>query len=594
MKMDILYGRNTVMVRRRMLLVVLATVMTLECSLQGDLLAAEVATTESGHVENAAEASDESDFYIEDGFVTGYKGAGGVVTIPEGVTDIGDYAFSDCVNITDVIIPEGVKRIGFHAFENCNNLTSISIPTSIERIKEYAFMNCGKLTSIAIPKNVIEIGDYAFSGCNTLNISVDKKNSLYSSKDGVLYNKDQTTLICVVGERTSITIPEGVTSINAGAFCNCFELENITIPNSVNSIGEYAFANCTSLTSVIIPEGVTIIENDVFNQCVSLTSVTIPKGVTEIGSDAFFSCQSLESVMIPKGVTSIGAQAFAYCTKLNSVNIPKGVRYIYEEAFATCWKLNNVKIPSSVYLIGDEAFYDCRSLVSATISEGVEQIGARAFGSCGNLSDIIIPRTVTRIGDFAVGYIYDYEKCSNFEISCYRGTAGEEYAKTNEIEYELIDCKTHSFGEWETITPATCRKEGEKQRKCKVCGETEKRSITKLEHTYKKNRTVVATSKRKGYTIYKCFGCGCKEKRNYTTYIGKAKITGIINKNYTGKQIKQSINVTYDNSALKNGSDYSVSYKNNKKVGKATVIITGKGKYSGSISKTFKILPRKK
>ena len=122
-----------------------------------------------------------------------------------------------------------------------------------------------------------------------------------------------------VGSLTSVTIPEGVTSIGDSAFCGCRSLTSVTLPESVTSIGNYAFEGCSSLTSVTIPEGVTSIGSSAFIDCQSLTSVTIPESVTSIGSSAFSSCVSLTSVTLPQGVTSIGDSAFGYCSSLAGI-----------------------------------------------------------------------------------------------------------------------------------------------------------------------------------------------------------------------------------------------------------------------------------
>ena len=128
-------------------------------------------------------------------------GVNGDVAIPDGVTSIGDRAFSGCSGLTRVTIPNGVTSIGFGAFEDCSSLTSVTIPDS-----------------------VTNIGEWAFSCCSGL---------------------------------TSVTIPDGVTSIGFCAFEDCSALTSVTIPNSVTNIGERAFRDCTGLTNVTIPSGVT-------------------------------------------------------------------------------------------------------------------------------------------------------------------------------------------------------------------------------------------------------------------------------------------------------------------------------------------------
>ena len=169
-------------------------------------------------------------------------------------------------------------------------------------------------------------------------------NPNYSSEEGVLFNKDKTTLVAYPGgKQGAYAIPNSVTSIGVEAFGSCTGLTSVTIPNSVTSIGDYAFHGCSGLTSVTIPNSVTIIGEGAFSSCSGLTSVTIPNRVTRIESSAFYGCTGLTSVTIPNSVTSIGDYAFGECSGLTSVTIP-----------------------NSVTIIGNLAFYQCSGLTSVT------------------------------------------------------------------------------------------------------------------------------------------------------------------------------------------------------------------------------------
>ena len=139
------------------------------------------------------------------------------IVIPNSVTNIGGYAFYDCLGLTSITIPDSVTSIGNYAFGVCSSLTSITIPDSVTNIGEWAFSSCFMLTSIIIPDSVTNIGRSAFCWCSGL---------------------------------TSITIPDSVTNIGEWAFDHCSSLTSITIPNSVTSIGRSAFSSCSNLASV--------------------------------------------------------------------------------------------------------------------------------------------------------------------------------------------------------------------------------------------------------------------------------------------------------------------------------------------------------
>ena len=319
------------------------------------------------------------------------------IVIEEGVTSIGNAAFSGCISLTNITIPDGVTSIGIMVFYNCTSLTSITIPDSVTSIGNSAFNSCTSLTSITIPDSVTRIGKYAFYDCSSLT-SITIPDSVTSIGESVF---------SFCSSLTSITIPDSVTSIGNSAFYGCSSLTSLTIPNSVTSIGYAAFYDCSSLTSITIPDSVTIIGNSAFNACSSLTSLTIPNSVTSIGNSAFNACSSLTSLTIPNSVTSIEFAAFYACSSLTSLTIPNSVTSIGDSAFNACSSLTSLTIPNSVTSIGEGAFYACSSLTSITIPNSVTSIGEGAFYACSSLTSITIPDSVTRIGDYA------FKNCSN-------------------------------------------------------------------------------------------------------------------------------------------------------------------------------------
>ena len=194
-------------------------------------------------------------------------------TIPQGITAIGDYAFSWCSSLTSVTIPDSVASIGNRAFLNCDSLTSIGIPDSVMQIGVNPFLSCSALKSISVPPD----------------------QPYFAAIDGVLFRKADKLLIAYpAGSKSStFTIPQGITAIGDYAFSWCKFLTSVTIPSSVITIGDSAFYSCDSLTSITIPNSVTSIGDGAFSLCSSLTSVTIPDSVTAIGDYAFYSCSNL-------------------------------------------------------------------------------------------------------------------------------------------------------------------------------------------------------------------------------------------------------------------------------------------------------------
>ncbi|MGX8692263.1 MAG: extracellular solute-binding protein [Clostridia bacterium] len=357
------------------------------------------------------------------------------VELPEGLTSIGAYAFSGCSSLTGIELPEGLTSIGSYAFHR-SSLTSIELPSGLTSIGAYAFQSCSNLTSIEIPAGVTSIGEGAFHYCSSLtSMEAAADNTYYSSLDGVLFDKDQTTLICCPGGKSgSYAVPSGVTRIEDDAFFFCYSLASIELPEGLTNIGNDAFRFCSSLTSIEIPSDVTGIGDGAFYGCSSLTSIeaaadntyyssldgvlfnkdqttliccpggksggyAVPSGVTSIGGAAFSGCGSLTSVELPEGVTSIGGAAFSDCGSLTSVELPDGLTGIGGAAFSNCGSLTNIELPESVTSIGDFAFSSCSSLTSIEIPEGVTSIGSGAFMQCNNLTSVVLPNGLVEISE---------------------------------------------------------------------------------------------------------------------------------------------------------------------------------------------------
>lgn len=324
-------------------------------------------------------------------------------------------------SIKNVVIENGVTTIGDYAFYSYTELIDVTIGNSVTTVGTYAFYGCSGLSSVTIPDSVTTIDRYAFSQCSgMIGFCVDADNPNFSSDSkGVLFNKDQTTLIQAPGTISgSYVIPGTVTTIGFSAFYGCSGMTAITIPESVTVIEISAFSDCDGMTAITIPDSVTTIGNSAFFDCDGLTSVMFGSRVATIGVFAFYSCSNLTAVAIPDSVTSIGTEAFHYCASLDRVTIGKRVTTIGAAAFRNCNNLTGIwvdknnpdyssdsygvlfnksktvliqapgtisgsyTIPHSVTEVGEDAFRNCAGLMSVTISDSVTTVGDSAFYGC--------------------------------------------------------------------------------------------------------------------------------------------------------------------------------------------------------------------
>ena len=422
------------------------------------------------------------------------------VTIPNGITSIGLYSFGKCYNLRHVDIPNSVETIGNTAFYECYKLDSVFIPSSVKSIGYEAFYNCTmlksltiegnaeegttingqafskcyylkfvtmgnvtkllgavfedcrELTTIDIPLSVIELSYSAFWRCNKLtSINVSPNNPSYSSIDGIVFNKDHTSILIYPLGKTSksYSIPNTVTTIGSSAFTSCVNLTSIEIPNSVIEIKSQAFSGCYNLSAITIPENVNHIGMNAFQGCSQFSSVTsmaivppvlewnskynsgvfdtivkyIPLYVPTESVEAYATADQwkdfgniLPSCTIVSGtcgdnlnwtlacggtllISGTGAMNnfsstsyvpwYNYRDSIKSVIIKEGVTTIGESAFKGLKQLMSVSIPNSVLNIGGNSFENCVELTSINIPISVTSIGYRPFGSCNKLKSVI-------------------------------------------------------------------------------------------------------------------------------------------------------------------------------------------------------------
>ncbi len=381
-------------------------------------------------------------FYYCSGFT-------GSLIIPSSITSIEHGAFSYCSGFTgSLTIPSSVTSIGNNAFYFCTNFTgSLTIPASVTSIGELAFYPCRGFTgSLAIPSSVTSIGRSAFAGCSGI-INVDSNNSNFSSVDGVLYNKNKTTLIqCPISRTGSFEIPSSVTSIGESAFSRCTKLSTITIPANVTTIEANAFANCNGLQNISVSQATPIDLTNSSSVFYGVDKTTcelhVPDGTlakykvadkwkdfTTIIEARYIVPGKLASTYTPAELATmttltldgiIDARDFKTMRDdmpmLTTIDLSNAtiVEYtgwigtlsreittysadqIPSNAFYNSWFgkgkniLTSISLPSSITAISSSAFKGCSGLTTISIPANVATIGANAFDNCKGLQNISV------------------------------------------------------------------------------------------------------------------------------------------------------------------------------------------------------------
>lgn len=339
------------------------------------------------------------------------------LVIPDGITEIKDYAFYECKSLTSIIIPEGVTSIGDRAFYNCVNLSDITIPVSVSSIGDDAFWNCSSecnvrisdleqwcgleftegsvplsdyshfyindelITELEIPDTVTDIGDYAFYGCCDL---------------------------------TSVKIPSGVKAIGVCSFSNCRNLSSVSIPATVVSIGDDAFDNCSGLARVDISSlsdwfnikfasrysNPLFCAHNLYLDDELVTHLSIPDGISSIGDYTFIGSTCLQSMNVPKSVTSVGTDAFSFCSGLERIDISdigawcmidfksngSNPLFYAHNLYLDDNLLTQIQVPNGITAIKDFAFHGGSYLTSVLLPESICSIGNYAFSGCTELT----------------------------------------------------------------------------------------------------------------------------------------------------------------------------------------------------------------
>ena len=479
------------------------------------------------------------------------------VVVPDSVTKLGDLAFNSCESLSKITLSKNLTYIGMNTFGRCTSLTHIDIPSSVTYIGAYAFSYDTALEKPDIPENVTYVGKNAFLNNVWYNSLPD--GMIYFGKVAYLYKGDVSGDVKIksgtafIGEEafkgkqiTSVDLPGSVTGIGASAFENT-PITSVKLPSGLETIGKNAFNNCTELEEIALPSSLRSLDEGSFRGCNKIESVVIPEGITEIPLYAFAYCSGLKKVVLPKSVSKICLYAFTYCSSLTDINVTSNIKTIQGGAFRRT-AIKSMVIPDGVTSIGQYTFDGCKELESVKIPDSVTEISHDAFSDCIKLSDLVIPEGVTAIWGSA------FYNCRSL--------------KTLKIPAAVKTLSTKSVGYWYN---EETRKDYIPDDFKMICS-ADSAAVTYAEKYGIKYELV-------GETVV-------KDLSECATAISAEKFT------FTGGEIKPTVTVKDGETVLKEGTDYTVAYKNNAKVGTGSVVITGKGDYTGTITKTFKILPK--
>ena len=336
-----------------------------------------------------------------------------------------------------------------------------------------------------------------------------------------------------------VTLKNGVQSIGERAFEKCSSLESVIFENTVlEKISDGAFSGCSALSSIVLPDSVTEIEKYAFFET-GLRNIQLPEKLTLIGAYAFCNCKNLKQVQLPSQLKELGNGAFSSCENLAQIQLPAQLNKLGTDAFRNCTSLDKIDIPAGLTQIEPDTFCNT-GLTSVTLHEGLTKIEDGAFHDCLKLKKIRIPKSVTDIGGLALGIRYNRGNGAEevipggFTVEGYTGSAAERYVK------RLHQCEN-------------------------------------LYHVF--------------FTDVKFVSIGGQTA--VVTNISKTKISALKTRAFTGKPLTQALTITYGGKKLVNGRDYTLTWKNNKNIGTASVTIKGKGKYNGSVTKKFRITVQK-
>ena len=550
---------------------------------------------------------------------------------------------------TNVVVPSTlggypVIQIEPHTFYYNTTMKTLTLNEGISTLANEAIFNCSELETINYPSTLsIEFaGNTGLSGmpiyCYKLkNINVAEGNKYMKVVDGILYDSDMKTVLqCPPAyTNTSVTIPDGVETIAPCAFQDCVNIKKVIMPDTVKVICHWAFNWAESLTEINISENCEAIYPFAFANT-GLKEIYIPAATINIENSAFGMKCYLEKITVDpnnpvyyveNGIlrSDTVLNKYLYGRDESSYTIPEGIISIGQYAFEDATNLKNITLPTTLESIWPGAFQGCAGLTHITIPDGTTTIMDYAFGNCDMLASIIIPESVTTID---VQLLLDNEGCT---IYGKENSIAHQYATANNINFKTIDNFKCSEGhKFEQIIYFEDTLNKQYRYECSVCEDKTKLFTESYQSIYSTNIELEYTSTE--YT-----GKELKPKVKKVTFEDKVLVEGV---DYKIDGYSNNINVgngeiyisgigkfkeqmflpfeirpadiskfnpvleytstTYDElpkcptveiNGLTPFTDFDYYYSDNVNIGTATVTIFGMGNYSGTITKTFAIIP---
>lgn len=376
-----------------------------------------------------------------------YKSKVTKIVVGDNLTDIAKGCFHDMTKVTSVTIGKKVAEIGQGAFSGCTSLKSISIPANVKTLGSGVFSKCSSLKTVTFSKSskLTEIPGnlFAYSGLETITlpegITTINTHAFYKCEQlkSITFPQSLTTIRQKAFEEceslTSLTIPANLDNIAIEAFYFCPNLKHLELYRNVNYLDHFryndiesvvvrheldtftGFDSCKTLKSVTLPDTIKVIGDEAFNFCTALTSIDWPASLTTIGSDAFAGSGLIEAVL-PDTVTKVGTGAFRYCKELVTFRANDKITEIPNWFMQDCPKLTELSL-GKVKSIGTEAFANCSALLKSELPETLERIADRAFQGCSSLEGIVIPASVKEI-DFMA-----FAQCYAMKAAYFQGSA---------------------------------------------------------------------------------------------------------------------------------------------------------------------------